>query len=51
MKLRASRPQDLADVAQLVAVGIDVGAVLKFLRVQGTDHVPTFSRIAQQSLG
>lgn len=48
MKLRASRPQDLADVAQLVQAGLDVGAVLNFLRTHGPEHTAAFSRIAQE---
>ena len=51
MKLRASRPQDVADVSQLVRAGMDVGAVLGFLRVHGAEHVAAYSRIAQAALG
>ncbi|MBW2257711.1 MAG: hypothetical protein JRI25_24360 [Deltaproteobacteria bacterium] len=51
MKLRASRPQDLADVSQLVAAGMDVGEVLAFLREMAPEHVAPFSAIAQRALG
>ncbi|MCB9690220.1 MAG: hypothetical protein H6736_00245, partial [Alphaproteobacteria bacterium] len=44
MKLRASRPQDLADVDALVRAGIDLAAVLDVLRTHEPEHVPMFSR-------
>lgn len=49
MKLRASRPQDLADVAQLVRAGGDVGAVLALLRAAAPDLVAAFSAIVQRA--
>ena len=50
MKLRASRPQDLADVAQLVAAGADVDGVLRFLARHGPRYTARFSQIAQDQL-
>ncbi|MEL6178199.1 MAG: hypothetical protein AAFS10_04560 [Myxococcota bacterium] len=50
MKLRAGRTQDLADIEHLVGAGMDVAGVLEWLRQQAAEHVPAFSRIAQQAL-
>lgn len=50
MKLRAGRPQDLADVHALVRGGADVGAVLDYLRASEPRHVAVFSRVAQRAL-
>lgn len=50
MKLRASRSQDLADVEALVRAGVDVSAILVFLRTHEPRHIPAFSRIAQKAL-
>lgn len=50
MKLRAHRGQDLADIEHLVVAGMDVSAVLGWLRHSAPEHVPTFSALAQQAL-
>jgi len=49
MKLRASRPQDIADVFQLVAVGMDVGQVRQFLGVHAPERAPVFDEIVQRA--
>ena len=47
MKLRAGRPQDLADVAHLVAAGRDIDRILSYLDAHEPQHVPAFSAIAE----
>lgn len=51
MKLRASRPQDVADVAQLVRAGADVEAALTLLRSVQPELVQPFSAIVQRAWG
>lgn len=51
MKLRASRPQDIADVAALVRAGADVASTLDYLRRFGAEHVAPFSTIAARAIG
>ena len=47
MKLRASRPQDVADVAALLRPGADDEAIFLYLRAHAPELLPAFGRIAQ----
>lgn len=50
MKLRAGRPQDEADIARLVAAGMDVRTVLEWLQQHEPKWIPTFSALAQRAI-
>ena len=50
MKLRASRPQDLADVALLIKTGMDMHQVLGFLSQHAPEHVATFTELTRRAL-
>lgn len=48
-ELRASRPKDIADVSQLVVVGIDIGEVRQFLEAHAPERTPVFDQIVQRA--
>ena len=50
MKLRAARPQDVADVSRLVEAGADVREILDFLRQHAPELATRFGEIAQRAL-
>jgi len=48
LKLLADRPQDRADVGQLIAVGLDIGAVTAYLRRAAPQLVAAFAEIVAE---
>ncbi len=50
MKLRAGRAQDHADIEHLVRAGMDIIEVSEWFRRHAPEHLPVFSRLAQQAL-
>ena len=51
MKLRASRPQDIADVVALLRAGADPATILDYMEDYEPTHVPRMVTLIQETLG